>query len=88
VPPQTQQIYIPNDLVGCIIGKGGSKINEIRSISGSQIRIMEPGANVPGAAGGGPNERLVTVTGQPQQIQTAVQLLYHVSIAIYGRVAS
>ncbi|KAG8903808.1 hypothetical protein FRB99_002699 [Tulasnella sp. 403] len=81
VPPQTQQIYIPNDLVGCIIGKGGSKINEIRSISGSSIRIMEPGATAPGAPAGapgaGPNERLVTVTGQPAQIQTAVQLLYH-----------
>lgn len=85
VPAQTQQIYIPNDLVGCIIGKGGSKINEIRSISGSQIRIMEPGATVPGAAGGGPNERLVTVTGQPQQIQTAVQLLYHVSIHMFSQ---
>lgn len=83
VPPQTQQIYIPNDLVGCIIGKGGSKINEIRSVSGSNIRIMEPGATAPGApagaSGAGPNERLVTVTGQPSQIQTAVQLLYHVS---------
>ncbi|TFY65706.1 hypothetical protein EVG20_g5389 [Dentipellis fragilis] len=46
-PPQqlqTQQIYIPNDLVGCIIGKGGSKINEIRHMSASQIKIMEPGA--------------------------------------------
>lgn len=79
-PPTTQQIYIPNDLVGCIIGKGGSKINEIRSISGSQIRIMEPGATAPGAPPGAAasNERLVTVTGQPAQIQTAVQLLYHV----------
>lgn len=78
-PPTTQQIYIPNDLVGCIIGKGGSKINEIRSISGSQIRIMEPGATAPGAPPGAAasNERLVTVTGQPAQIQTAVQLLYH-----------
>jgi len=42
---------------------------------------MEPGATAPGAtsgaSGAGPNERLVTVTGQPSQIQTAVQLLYH-----------
>ncbi|KAG8928968.1 hypothetical protein FRC03_001560 [Tulasnella sp. 419] len=78
-PPQTQQIFIPNDLVGCIIGKGGSKINEIRNISGCVIKIMEPGATAPGgaAAQGSPNERLVTVTGQSQQIQTAVQLLYH-----------
>ena len=85
-PPQqlqTQQIYIPNDLVGCIIGKGGSKINEIRHMSASQIKIMEPGAvgvNVNGAPAqpGGEGERLVVITGQPANISMAVQLLYHV----------
>lgn len=76
LPPgsQTQQIFIPNDLVGCIIGKGGSKINEIRQLSASHIKIMEPGAGA--LAGGGPNERLVTITGPPANIQVAVQLLY------------
>ncbi|KAJ4487693.1 hypothetical protein J3R30DRAFT_3786967 [Lentinula aciculospora] len=79
---QTQQIYIPNDLVGCIIGKGGSKINEIRHMSASQIKIMEPGAvgvSVAGAPAptGGEGERLVVITGQPTNIQMAVQLLYH-----------
>lgn len=84
-PPQqlqTQQIYIPNDLVGCIIGKGGSKINEIRHMSASQIKIMEPGAVGVGMNGapaptGGEGERLVVITGQPTNIQMAVQLLYH-----------
>ncbi|KAG6837261.1 hypothetical protein H0H93_012266 [Arthromyces matolae] len=85
-PPQqlqTQQIYIPNDLVGCIIGKGGSKINEIRHMSASQIKIMEPGAVGVGMNGGpaptgGEGERLVVITGQPTNIQMAVQLLYHI----------
>lgn len=85
-PPQqlqTQQIYIPNDLVGCIIGKGGSKINEIRHMSASQIKIMEPGAvgvgmNGASAPAGQEGERLVVITGQPANIQMAVQLLYHV----------
>ncbi|KAF8559678.1 cytoplasmic protein [Imleria badia] len=80
-PPQqlqTQQIYIPNDLVGCIIGKGGSKINEIRHMSASQIKIMEPGAGLNGApSSGSEGERLVVITGQPTNIQMAVQLLYH-----------
>ncbi|KZT09742.1 uncharacterized protein LAESUDRAFT_518878 [Laetiporus sulphureus 93-53] len=78
---QTQQIYIPNDLVGCIIGKGGAKINEIRHMSASQIKIMEPGAvgvGMNGAPAGGEGERLVVITGQPANIQMAVQLLYHV----------
>ncbi|ESK83976.1 poly -binding protein 4 [Moniliophthora roreri MCA 2997] len=74
---QTQQIYIPNDLVGCIIGKGGSKINEIRHMSASNIKIMEPGAAAPGAPAGSEGERLVVITGQPANIQMAVQLLYH-----------
>lgn len=81
-PLQTQQIYIPNDLVGCIIGKGGAKINEIRQTSQSQIKIMEPGAvgvGVGGQQAGPPNEgeRLVVITGQPHNIQMAVGMLYH-----------
>lgn len=75
---QTQQIYIPNGLVGCIIGKGGSKINEIRHMSASQIKIMEPGAAADGAPGGTEGERLVVITGQPANVQMAIQLLYHV----------
>lgn len=38
---QTQSIYIPNDLVGNIIGKGGQKINEIRQMSACNIKITE-----------------------------------------------
>lgn len=57
---QTQQIFVPNDLVGCIIGRGGQKINEVRQMSGSHIKIMEPGAGV--AAGGSGTERLVTIS--------------------------
>jgi heterogeneous nuclear rnp K-like protein 2 len=79
---QEQKIYIPNDLVGCIIGKGGSKINEIRGTSQCTIKIMEPGA--PQNAGGGPeNERLVVITGAQHNIQLAVSMLHHVSV--YGR---
>jgi hypothetical protein len=74
---QTQRVVIPNDLVGCIIGKGGSKINEIRHMSGSQIKIMEPGATITGVDSG-PDERLIVIVGSLPNIQTAVQLLYHV----------
>lgn len=81
-PPQaqaTQEIYIPNSLVGSIIGKGGNKINEIRLRSQAQIKILEPDAVQPGLTGNA-NERLVTITGQPQSIQFAVQLLSQVGI--------
>lgn len=85
-PLQTQQIYIPNDLVGCIIGKGGSKINEIRTFSQSTIKIMEPGAVGVGMNGaptsGGRDERLVVITGAGPNIQMAVSMLYAVSTSL------
>lgn len=66
--PLTQQIYIPNDMVGAIIGKGGQKINEIRQLSGSVIKINEPSDNS--------NERLVTITGTQECNQMALYMLY------------
>ncbi|KAL4932626.1 telomere maintenance protein PBP2 [Aspergillus undulatus] len=66
--PLTQQIYIPNDMVGAIIGKGGAKINEIRHLSGSVIKINEPQENS--------NERLVTITGTQECNQMALYMLY------------
>ncbi|KAI9810841.1 MAG: hypothetical protein M1827_006048 [Pycnora praestabilis] len=70
VPGQhlTQQIFIPNDMVGAIIGKGGAKINEIRQLSGSLIKINEPQDNS--------NERLVTITGTQECNQMALYMLY------------
>lgn len=38
---QTQNISIPADMVGCIIGRGGSKISEIRKSSGARISIAK-----------------------------------------------
>ncbi|KAK3329554.1 hypothetical protein B0H66DRAFT_29625 [Apodospora peruviana] len=66
--PVTQQIYIPNDMVGAIIGKGGQKINEIRQVSGSVIKINEPQDNS--------NERLVTITGTEECNRMALYMLY------------
>ena len=42
-PPQqlqTQQIYIPNDLVGCIIGKGGARLREVGTAARTQIEKL------------------------------------------------
>nr|OQO18170.1 hypothetical protein B0A51_14102 [Rachicladosporium sp. CCFEE 5018] len=76
--PITQQIFIPNDMVGAIIGKGGAKINEIRQLSGSVIKINEPQDNN--------NERLVTITGTQECNQMALYMLYSrlVTIAIHS----
>ncbi|KAI8876769.1 hypothetical protein K501DRAFT_231422, partial [Backusella circina FSU 941] len=66
---RTQHISIPSDMVGCIIGKGGSKISEIRRLSGSHISI----AKVPHDESG---ERMFTIQGTPDANERALYLLY------------
>ncbi|UYV80277.1 HNRNPK, partial [Cordylochernes scorpioides] len=63
----SSQVTIPNDLAGAIIGKGGQRIRKIRRESGAGITIDE---SQPGS-----NERVITISGTPQQIQMAQYLL-------------
>lgn len=35
----TQNVWVPNELVGPLIGKGGAKINEVRQASQTQVRL-------------------------------------------------
>jgi polyribonucleotide nucleotidyltransferase len=58
---------IPNDLIGCVIGRKGSKIHEIRVSSGAQIKIA-------GNEGDG-GDRLVTITGTPEAVGMAQYLI-------------
>ncbi|EPQ31047.1 uncharacterized protein PFL1_01236 [Pseudozyma flocculosa PF-1] len=67
---RTQNISIPSDMVGCIIGKGGSKITEIRRLSGSRISI----AKIPHDETG---ERMFTIQGTPEANEKALFLLYN-----------
>jgi heterogeneous nuclear rnp K-like protein 2 len=66
---QTQNISIPSDMVGCIIGRGGSKISEIRKSSGARISI----AKAPHDESG---ERMFTITGTAGSNEKALYLLY------------
>ena len=66
---QTQNISIPADMVGCIIGRGGSKISEIRKSSGARISI----AKAPHDESG---ERMFTITGTAGANEKALYLLY------------
>uniref|UniRef100_A0A6P7FVV5 Heterogeneous nuclear ribonucleoprotein K-like isoform X1 n=1 Tax=Diabrotica virgifera virgifera TaxID=50390 RepID=A0A6P7FVV5_DIAVI len=61
------QVTIPKDLAGAIIGKGGVRIRKIRVESGANITIDEP---LPGS-----NDRIITISGMPNQIQMAQYLL-------------
>ncbi|XP_064597524.1 poly(rC)-binding protein 3-like [Liolophura sinensis] len=64
---QTHEMNIPNDLIGCIIGRGGQKINEIRQLSGATIKIANPEE--------GSADRKVTITGTPETIGLASYLI-------------
>ncbi|KAL0977947.1 hypothetical protein UPYG_G00163640 [Umbra pygmaea] len=63
----SQELLIPNDLVGSIIGRQGTKINEIRQVSGAQIKI---GSQVDSTS-----DRRVTITGSPISINLAQYLI-------------
>jgi heterogeneous nuclear rnp K-like protein 2 len=66
---QTQNISIPADMVGCIIGRAGSKISEIRKTSGARISIAKAPHDETG-------ERMFTIMGSAKANETALFLLY------------
>jgi heterogeneous nuclear rnp K-like protein 2 len=66
----TQAISIPSDMVGCIIGRGGSKITEIRRLSGSKISIAKAPHDETG-------ERMFTIVGTAEANEKALFLLYN-----------
>ncbi|XP_056147325.1 poly(rC)-binding protein 3 isoform X2 [Lampris incognitus] len=66
-PASSQELAIPNDFIGCIIGRQGSKINEIRQVSGAHIKIA--------SATDGSAMRQVTITGSPASISVAQYLI-------------
>ncbi|PVU92734.1 hypothetical protein BB561_003636 [Smittium simulii] len=69
IETHTQEISIPGDMVGCIIGKAGSRITEIRKLSGSRIEIAK-------ATDSDMDERLFTITGTSESNEKAMYLLY------------
>jgi heterogeneous nuclear rnp K-like protein 2 len=67
-PTSTQKIAIPAVCAGCIIGRGGSVIRDLRLRSGAHISIQDADPK-------SPNERVVTLIGAPQSINTAVYMI-------------
>merc|ERR1712110_688819 len=68
---QSHEMTVPNELIGCIIGKGGSKVAEIRQLSGAMIRISncedrDAPANL---------DRTITITGNAESVALAQYLI-------------
>jgi heterogeneous nuclear rnp K-like protein 2 len=57
-------------MVGCIIGRSGTKITEIRRLSGSKISIAKAPHDDTG-------ERMFTIVGTPEANEKAMFLLYN-----------
>ncbi|CAH2007398.1 unnamed protein product [Acanthoscelides obtectus] len=73
---QTHEMTVPNELIGCIIGKGGTKIAEIRQISGAMIRISNCDDRE-----GGSSDRTITISGNPDAVALA-QYLINMSVEL------
>ncbi|KAM7538031.1 hypothetical protein Aperf_G00000078132 [Anoplocephala perfoliata] len=62
-PPTTTQVSVSNKMIGAIMGRGGTRINQVRKESGADIKIssQDPGVE----------DRIITISGTPEQIQSA-----------------
>ncbi|CAG9854545.1 unnamed protein product [Phyllotreta striolata] len=73
---QTHNMTVPNELIGCVIGKGGTKIAEIRQISGAMIRISNCDDRESGSS-----DRTITISGNPDAVALA-QYLINMSVEL------
>lgn len=67
-PPITLRLIVPASQCGSLIGKGGSKIKEIREVTGASIQVASD--MLPNST-----ERAVTITGTSDAI---TQCIYHI----------
>lgn len=67
-PPITFRLIVPASQCGSLIGKGGSKIKEIREVTGASIQVASE--MLPNST-----ERAVTISGSSDAI---TQCVYHI----------
>ncbi|XP_060858155.1 poly(rC)-binding protein 3-like isoform X1 [Metopolophium dirhodum] len=68
----TTTINVPNGLIGCIIGKRGSKIAKIRQISGAIVHILQSQGTI---ENGEKVDRRITITGNKESVSVAKYLI-------------
>uniref|UniRef100_A0A673BQW9 K Homology domain-containing protein n=1 Tax=Sphaeramia orbicularis TaxID=375764 RepID=A0A673BQW9_9TELE len=74
-PPVTLRLVIPASQCGSLIGKGGSKIKEIRETTGAQVQVA--GDLLPNST-----EREVTISGSQDAIIQCVKLICTVILEV------
>ncbi|KAG8546270.1 hypothetical protein GDO81_019352 [Engystomops pustulosus] len=74
-PPVTLRLVVPASQCGSLIGKGGSKIKEIRESTGAQVQVA--GDMLPNST-----ERAVTISGTPDAIIQCVKQICVVMLEV------
>ncbi|KAJ7551004.1 hypothetical protein O6H91_07G129300 [Diphasiastrum complanatum] len=65
----TARLLVPNNQIGCLLGKGGKVIEKMRSETAAQIRIL-PKEQLPGCAL--PSDELVQISGEWTVVKKAL----------------
>ncbi|XP_065848151.1 RNA-binding KH domain-containing protein RCF3-like [Euphorbia lathyris] len=73
----TARLLVPNNMVGCLLGKGGDVIQRLRSETGASIRVL-PADHLPTCAMG--TDELVQISAKPD---VAKRALYEVSTLLH-----
>jgi len=66
------EMYVNNDQVGAVIGRKGSKINEIRQLSGASINVREMASR---SSSDPDRERVIEISGSQEQVALAKSLI-------------
>ena len=66
---------VSNDIIGAVIGKKGSKINEIRTLSGANINIMEVGHGQRDRSPDPDRDRIIEISGSVHQVTMAKSMI-------------
>ncbi|XP_064818356.1 poly(rC)-binding protein 3-like isoform X1 [Oncorhynchus masou masou] len=74
-PPVTLRLVVPASQCGSLIGKGGSKIKEMRESTGAQVQVA--GDMLPNST-----ERAVTISGAPEAIIQCVKQICVVMLEV------
>ncbi|KAA8547806.1 hypothetical protein F0562_004235 [Nyssa sinensis] len=73
----TARLLVPNNMVGCLLGKKGDVIQRLRSETGANIRVL-PADHLPSCAMN--TDELVQISGEPAVVKRA---LYEVSTLLH-----
>nr|GMD49896.1 KH domain-containing protein At4g18375-like [Ipomoea batatas]GMD56949.1 KH domain-containing protein At4g18375-like [Ipomoea batatas] len=68
-PRVTARLLVPSDQIGCIIGKGGQIVQDLRSETGAQIRILKDN-HLPACALS--SDELVQISGEAHVVRKAL----------------